>query len=119
MNEVNIYIHLAELFFLDVDPEDPEYRVAAKYLKELGWSKEKTKRELVTIISPIVAANLGYGIFPVIGEWSGFDRDWFYKRLSTVRKRRSRTWKGFYLIQDWWYWKLLKQLEVARLLDLL
>src|SRR5262249_38906123 len=74
LSEEALWLLLAELFFLDTEPADGDFRRAADALKGAGWTRERAHTTLVELIAPIAGANLGYLLWPVIGEWVGFDR---------------------------------------------
>jgi hypothetical protein len=65
-NREEIWLALAELFFLDTEPQQHDFDYAVRLLKEAGWNREETERTLIELIAPQVAGNLGYLVWPVI-----------------------------------------------------
>ena len=118
MTDGDLSLMLAELFFLDTEPDDLAFTRAAEALKEQRWTREQTYAFLLYEIAPVAGANLGYGIYPVIGEWAGFDREDFLDKLHTYqnRPRKNGLWER---IKLWHNRRFLKSLDVDRLLDLL
>ncbi len=118
MDQSNLALMLAELFFLDTEPDDLAFTRAAEMLKEQGWTREETYVFLLHDIAPVAGASLGYGIYLVMGEWAGFDREDFLSKLHAYQNRLGKNglWER---IKPWHNRRLLKSLGVDRLLDLL
>lgn len=114
----DIYLMLADLFFLDTDPHINDYKRAAEILKANSWSKQDTLSILI-VIAPIAGSNLGYLIYPVIGNWSGFDKHELCQKIekSLYRRQSSPKWY-FYLFDKYSMW-MLKKLNVEDLLRLI
>jgi hypothetical protein len=72
-SEQRIWQALAELFFLDNEPQEIDFDNAAGLLKDAGWDRNKTRKMLIEFIAPVAGDNLAYLLWPVIGEWRGFD----------------------------------------------
>lgn len=118
-DEAVIWPALADLFFLDTEPQPESYRRTAALLKARGWKRPQTERTLLELIAPVAGGNLGYLVYPVIGEWAGFDPVWLNPRIEAHRQRRAR-WPRFRVrVSDFWCRRMLQQLEWQRLLDLL
>lgn len=117
--DLELCCELAEFFFLDTEFSDDVRSVLAKRLNEAGWTRERTHRTLVTIIAPHVASNIGYGFYPVIGEWAGFDHADLKKRFLRSEKLRQEKPDWWFLLSDWWMTKILKAVEAQKLLGLL
>jgi hypothetical protein len=116
LTEEALWLLLAELFFLDTEPEDGDFRDAAAALKGAGWTRERARSALVELVAPVAGANLGYLIWPVIGEWAGFDRVFLAARIrrsQALRQRRPRWW---FWLSDWYCSRMLRALGVERLL---
>ncbi len=114
-----IWLALAELFFLDIQPEDHDYVSAARLIKQMGWNRHRTELVLVELIAPVAGHNLGFLLYPVIGAWQGFDREDLRQKIQKRIRARERHPRWLILLQDWHSRRMLKSLEVYRLLDLL
>ncbi|GEM_PF-3926481 len=112
-----IWRTLAELFFLDNEPQDEDFDYAAGLLKDAGWDRNITRRMLVECIAPVAGANQGHLLWPVIGEWAGFDSaDLFQKIQKRMLSREIRP-KWRYLFSDWYCERMLKTLGIDRLIN--
>jgi hypothetical protein len=109
-NDPEIWLALAELFFLDTEHTDTDHARVAALLRSKGWSREETKETLIGLIAPYAGANLGYGIYPVNGLWSGFDKEKLIPaaRASLALRMQSPPW--MFLVSDWWMTRLLTTL---------
>ena len=116
-SDEKIWVELAELFFLDTEFDERDFERIAKLLKDSGWSRERTEKTLVQLIAPHVAGNLGHLFWPVIGEWAGFDHDWLCARVRHSKILRTKHPDWYFMISDWWCRKMLRQLDVERLLS--
>jgi hypothetical protein len=112
----DVWLELAELFFLDTEHDDAWYQAVAKKLSERGLSKDEVERILIDEVAPIAAANFGYLIWPVIGEWAGFDRERLCRDIEAYLDRRARRPRWFYLGQDWWMRRMVRKLAPEQLL---
>jgi hypothetical protein len=115
--EEEIWCTLAELFFLDTESTEGDFARVADLLKDNGWSRIQTEMTLLRLIAPNVAANLGWGLYPVIGEWAGFDRAWLSERIRRTKALRASRPKWFFTLSDWWSGRLLNRLGVENLLS--
>lgn len=115
--EKQIWLALAELFFLDTEPSEMDYERVAGLLKSNGWSREKTERTLIQLIAPNYAANLGFLIYPVIGEWAGFDGKVLESRVVQSQSLRVRYPNWYFSLSDWWCRKMLKALKLESFLN--
>jgi hypothetical protein len=115
-DQSDVWLELAELFFLDTEHDDAWYQAVAKKLSERGLSKGKVERILIDEVAPIAGANCGYLIWPVIGEWAGFDREQLCSDIETYLDRRARRPRWFYLGQHWWMRRMVAMLAPERLL---
>ncbi|HUH83981.1 MAG TPA: hypothetical protein VLX85_05195 [Stellaceae bacterium] len=84
---------LADLLFLDTETLESEFRDAADALNHAGWTRaaggDRAHR--------VGGAHVGYLVYPVIGEWVGFDATGLVakvRRRQALRKRLPR----------WWFW---------------
>lgn len=117
IQEDEIWLLLAELFFLDQDPEESAYIYTAEILKKNFWNKNKTKEVLIQLIAPNAGANLGFFIWPVIGEWQGFDKTDLVKKILITQKKRQLYPSWFFWISDFWCEKMLVELKMNDLLS--
>ncbi len=114
-----IWIQLAELFFLDTEMDDLDFKNMADILNLNDWSKQKTEQVLIEYITPVAGANVGYLLWPVIGEWSGFSPDPMVRDIEKIISKRQSKPKYYFLISDWWCKNMLYKLNLKRLLNLL
>jgi hypothetical protein len=112
----DVWLELAELFFLDTEHDDAWHQAVAKKLQERGLGKDEVERILIYEVAPIAGANLGYLVWPVIGEWAGFDREPLCTKIEAYLDRRARHPHWFYLGQDWWMRRMVAKLAPERLL---
>ena len=117
--EEALWLSLAELFFLDTEPEQYEYESVAERLKQAGWTRAQTAAILTELIAPVAGVNLGYLVYPVIGEWAGFDADTIITRIERLKKLRETKPRWYFMLQDWNSRRMLKILRMDRLLALL
>jgi len=116
-SEEKIWIALADLFFLDSEPNDEDFTRVAKLLKQANWSQTETEETLVQLIAPHAGANVGYLIWPVIGAWAGFDETWICERVRRSKSLRANRPHWHFLFSDWWSKRMLRQLGINRLLE--
>jgi hypothetical protein len=114
-----LWVALAELFFLDTESQNYDFDRVTRLLKEAKWSSQKTRRALIELIAPIAGHNLGFLIWPVIGEWAGFDQTDLCRRIQCLSERRKKWPKWFFCASDWYCERMLKQLDMDRLLNLM
>jgi len=107
---------LAELFFLDTEPEDHDFERVLRLLTEANWRPERTRAALIELIAPIAGHNLGFLIYPVIGEWSGFDKADLCEKIQYLSERRARHPRWFFWLSDWYCARMLRKLGMDRLL---
>jgi hypothetical protein len=112
-----IWVGLAELFFLDTEPGEQLYETLAKRLKSLSLDRSEVERMLIFEVAPVAGANLGYLLWPVIGEWAAFDPEHLCSLIEGYLARRARRPRWFYLGQDWWMRRMVRRLEPEKLLD--
>lgn len=116
LSEEDIWVELAEFFFLDTEPTSREKEKMIANLKQAGWSAEKTRKVLTEIVAPVAGANLGFLIWPVMGEWAGFDKEMLIQRMRQASAKRSRLPAWNFMVMDWLCKRMLKQLEVESFL---
>jgi len=114
-----IWLALAELFFLDTEPTDEDYARVATLLRKYGWDRNTTKMILIQSIAPHAGHNLGFLVWPAIGAWSGFDATVLGDRIrrSVALRRLLPDWR--FILSDWWCQRMLTQLGIEKLLSLL
>jgi hypothetical protein len=113
---MTLWVTLAELFFLDTEPQNYDFDRNVKMLKQAGWSCDKTRETLIKFIAPICGHNLGFLIWPVIGAWSGFDQKALCEKIQSRAIRRAKHPDWHYLVSDWYCERILKTLGMDRLL---
>ncbi len=113
------WLLLADLFFLDVEHSDRAYQTAAESLKRMGLGREDAENILIYEVAPIAGVNLGYLLWPVIGAWDGFDREPLCSQIKGYLQRRARRPRWHYFLQDRWLRRMVKILELEKLLNLL
>lgn len=118
-SEEALWLALAELFFLDTEPDQREYEMVAVSLQKAGWTRAQTAATLTDLIAPLVGANLGYLFYPVIGAWSGFDAETLIPRIRSLKQKREMHPRWYFMLQDWNSRRMLRILEMDRLLKLL
>ena len=107
LSEEQVWVLLANLLFLDTEPLESEFRDAADALKRAGWTRQRVETVLIELVAPIAGANLGYLVYPVIGEWAGFDETWLVTKVRQGQARRKR-------LPRWWFW--LSDRSMARII---
>jgi hypothetical protein len=107
---------LAELFFLDNQSSEADLERAAALVKEQGWSPEETEKALVEVIAPVAGSNLGYLIYPVIGEWDRFEESSLIEKLERRRQAREQKAKWRFFLSDWWSRRMMRSLSMEALL---
>jgi hypothetical protein len=113
----DVWLELAELFFLDTEHDDAWCEAVAKKLRERGLGKDEVERILIYEVAPIAGANFAYLAWPIIGEWGAFDREHLCRKIEGYLDRRARRPPWFYLGQDWWMRWMVRKLAPERLLD--
>jgi hypothetical protein len=117
--EQRLWVALAELFFLDTEPQDHDFDRVARLLEEANWTPDHTRKTLIELIAPVAGHNLGFLIYPVIGEWAGFDEAKLCKQIQRISDSRSRRPAWCFLLSDWYCEWMLRKLDMDRLLALL
>ena len=83
-----VWLLLADLFFLDTEPPEVFYKSTAESLKRLGVTRHGAENILIYEVASVAGANLGYLLWPVIGNWGGLrarrfvQRDWFLRQAA-------------------------------------
>ena len=111
----HIWHELADLFFLDTEPTEQDYIRVAELVTKVCWTSPDVHTFIVKYIAPNYAANLGFLIFPAIGEWALFDKKEVLKNVQKSINLRNQYPDWYFLISDWWYARMLKQLDFHRL----
>lgn len=120
INKTELWMHLAGLFFSGEPVDESELINSATLLKSMGWNRKQTEKALLEIIAPHAKQNLGYGIPPAIGEDDLLEPERLIPlMLRSEELRHKHSWKHYFLITDWMHRKLLRKLNVERLLRLL
>jgi hypothetical protein len=115
-DERKVWMSLAELFFLDNQSSEADLERAAALVKEQGWSPEETEKALVEVIAPVAGSNLGYLIYPVIGEWDRFEESSLIEKLERRRQAREQKAKWRFFLSDWWSRRMMRSLSMEALL---
>ncbi len=114
-NREKAWLLLAELFFLDTEPDELDYQRAAEGLLQMGLCREEAEKILIFEVAPIAADNLGYLLWPVIGVWDGFDDAHLCGRIRAYVERRAARPRWHYLLQDRFMRWMVRQLEPEKL----
>lgn len=116
LSEEEVWVLLADLLFLDTETLESEFRDAAGALNHAGWTRQRIETVLIELVAPIAGANVGYLVYPVIGEWVGFDETWLVTKVRRRQARRKR-------LPRWWFWlvdrnmaRIIRALGAERLL---
>ena len=117
LNEEDIWLALAELFFLDIEHTENDFDRVLNLLRINNWSAEKTEATLVNYIAPNIGTNIGFLIYPAIGVWTAFDKEWLSKKIrkSILLRKNKPTW--YFFISDWWCRRMLYKLGLKKLLS--
>lgn len=117
LNEEDIWLALAELFFLDIEPTKKDFDRVLNLLRDNNWSARKTEATLVKFIAPHIGVNLGFLIYPTVGEWAAFDKEWLSKKIrqSILLRKNKPNW--YFFISDWWCRRILYKLGLEKLLN--
>jgi hypothetical protein len=114
--EEEVWVALADLFFLDLETDWADVERVADLLRKNGWSRQEVERTLVELIAPVAGGHGGYPLFPLNGIWTGFDRHWLCDRIAQRRLARS-TRPGYrFWLSDWWCRCMLRHLDWEPLL---
>lgn len=114
-----VWLLLADLFFLDTEHSDAVYESTAETLKRLGVRRRDAEDILIYEVAPVAGANLGYLLWPAIGEWAGFDAEKLSCAIRSYLGRRASRPGWHYYLQDRWMRWMVKKLEPEHLLVLL
>jgi hypothetical protein len=111
------WLLLADLFFLDTEPSESDYRATAERLARLGVGREEAEKILLYEVAPVAGVNLGYLLWPVIGVWDGFDAADLCGKIGAYVKRRAARPQWHYFLQDRLICWMVRQLEPEKLLS--
>ncbi len=114
-NREKAWLLLAELFFLDTEPDERDYQRTAEGLREMGLEREEAEKILLYEVAPVAGVNLGYLLWPVIGEWAGFDAADLCRKIGAYVKRRAARRAWHYFLQDRFMRWMVRQLEPEKL----
>jgi hypothetical protein len=112
-----VWLLLADLFFLDTEHPDAFYQTAAERLKRMGLGREDAVAILVYEVAPVAGANLGYLFYPVIGVWDGFDRECLCRKIEAYLRRRGARPRWHYFLQDFFLRRMVRTLGPEKLLS--
>lgn len=120
LDRTEIWMHLATLFFSGESIGENQLKETAALLKSAGWSRAQTEKTILQLIVPHAKRNLGFGLPPAIGEEDFLDQDNLLPLMLLSEKlRKKHQWPYYFLIQDWVNNRILKKLNIERLLRLL
>ena len=114
--ERELWVALAELFFLDTEPQDDDFDRVLRLLLAAKWTPGRTRATLVQLIAPVAGHNLGFLIYPVIGAWSGFDKIDLCRRIEGLAEKRAKRPRWYFWLSDWYCERMLRKLGIERLL---
>ncbi len=118
--EENLWLGLANLFFLDTEPDQRDFDNMAEMLRQAGWSRDQTRTVLIDLIAPVSGKNLGWLIYPLIGgEWAGFDLETLVSEVRAMQQKRTGRPRWHFMLQDMNSRRMLRLLEMDRLLQAL
>ena len=119
LNE-DIWLQLADLFFLDIEINTPDdFIKISETLRENKWTRLETELFLVQYVAPNVGANLGFLIYPVIGEWTGFSHTQVSQLIHRSISKRKKYPKCFFKFSDWYCRRMLNKLGMQQLLEMI
>jgi hypothetical protein len=113
----DVWLLLADLFFLDAEYPDAFYQTAAERLRQMGLGSNETEAILIYEVAPVAGSNLSYLMWPVIGVWDGFDREHLCDKIRSYLMRRAARPQWHYFLQDRWLRYMVRMLEPGKLLD--
>jgi hypothetical protein len=117
-DQEEVWLLLADLFFLDTEHPDLFYQTGAERLKRMGLGREDVEAILVYEVAPVAGANLGYLLWPVIGaEWAYFEREPLCRKIRAYLERRAARPRWHYFGQDWSIRRMVRRLEPEKLLS--
>ena len=120
IDRTEIWMHLAKLFFSGEVVDERRLTEMAALLKTAKWSRDQTEKALLHLIAPHAKRNLGFGLPPAIGEEDFLERyNILPLMLRSEKLRGKHQWPYYFFIQDWLNKRILKKLEIERLLRLL
>jgi hypothetical protein len=114
-NREKAWVLLADLFFLDTEPDELDYQRAAERLTGIGLTRDEAEKILLYEVAPIAGANLGYLLWPVIGVWDGFDAGDMCGKIRPCVERRAGRPQWHYFLQDRFMRWMVRQLEPEKL----
>ncbi len=114
-----VWLLLADLLFLDTEHSDAVYKSTAETLTRLGIKRRDAEDILIYEVAPLAGANLGYLLWPVIGDWAGFDREDLSSAIRSYLRRRASRSRWHYCLQDRRMRWMVSRLGAERLLVLL
>ena len=118
-NREKAWLLLADLFFLDTQPTEADYQATARVLVQMGLGRKQAEEILLYEVAPVAGANLGYLLYPVIGEWDGFDAGHLCAKIRPFVERRAVRPQWHYFLQDRFMRWMVRQLEPEKLFSLM
>lgn len=115
ITQEDIWLELANLFFLDTEHDNRVFENVARMLVENGWTAEFTFDFIAKMIAPKYGNNIGFLIYPVIGTWAGFDREELIKEVNHQVALRKKYPDWYFIISDWLMKRLLIALDFTKL----
>jgi hypothetical protein len=109
------WVLLADLFFLDTEPSDMDWKYTADRLKDMGLGREEIEEMLVREVAPVAGGNLGYLLYPVIGAWAGFGAPEIVGQIKLHLARRARGPQWRYRLEDRFMRWMVRRLEPGKL----
>jgi len=116
-DQEEVWLLLADLFFLDTEHHDTAYQTAAESLKRVGLGREDAETILIYEVAPVAGMNLGYLLWPVIGAWDGFEREPLCRDIRAYVQRRAARPRWRYFLQDRWLRRMVRLLDSEKLLS--
>ena len=116
-DQEEVWLLLADLFFLDTEHDDTAYQTAEESLKRVGLGREAAETMLIYEVAPVAGRNLGYLLWPVIGAWDGFEREPLCRDIRAYLQRRAARPRWRYFLQDRWLRRMVRLLDSEKLLS--
>ena len=116
--ERELWVALAELFFLDTRPQDDDFDRVVRLLVAANWTPEQTRTTLVQLIAPHAGQGFGLLAYPGgIGVFhSFFDKADLCQKVQRSSDLRSQHPKWYFFLSDWYCERMLRKLGMERLL---